>query len=468
MHTSRLTSRQESLDGPDISPENVLLHLTPNTQEIYQQKIADYVAQPLLTSNPEDENTQTVEIPEAHLREQVWISRHKEQVDEAISTVGFSQDQVITFLEQEFQACGIDLQSEEFERARATVTKMRDIGADELRKKHQTYTQLIQLFARQSGVTAEEVKDRRQEAIEGAARKIVASEIPPVQPHRVFSTPTTRRARREYSSWERSKQQLVEGLVLPTDSAILEDYYRSADAAFRRSLYGSRHMVLDRGFESDSTEEIDNFQRRYYEKLGGYRIAITPKEWLSKTRTSNVDWLLYSPESELAQILDELDANQEYGSRAQRKQRYQRSRRFYDEPDEFETGDEPEPETTGVNEPTTSTDQIDPEDTLSDLSREQIQAIRDIELFIDANIPKAMKIEDWQDLSKRINAVCVRAVQHIKLPGTEYTSTSQKTVGKILARMIALTHPDKADGDPEICGYISILKSLNHNSNYGK
>lgn len=454
MYGARLDGGQLRLGQGEqgcIDDVEIAAHLTPPAYKSYQARIREYETQAMPAEAQADMPGNELSIDQPLPREKIWKDRHDADIAQAVQALEreSDQDSLRATLSNEFLACGLSLDSQEYQKALATLGKVKSVGASELRAKRSTYDHLMRLFARQHGVIADEVSQRRREAVVGAGYLIMSKEAPPDAPHPLFSLPQTHEV---YRSWLRSKAELVDKLSLPDDETILDDYYRSADASFRRTLYGSRPMILDRGFESDSTDQIDAWQRRFYSDKTGYVIALTPAEWMNRRRSHDVKWLLYDDASELSRRLDELDASNAYSTRTYRKNNYRA------EADRF---------TETITPGGAAVDEVDVEGgeaaKVSRLKPEQEQAITDVGLLVDANMPRTMKPDEWRRISTAIKDICRIVVSDLELPVYEYGFTSPKTMNKILARMAVYTHTDTPrTADRELCDHITTLKACHH------
>lgn len=378
--------------------------------------------------------------------EQLWTEHGEQLRDEGLVTVDKLAKPLATRIREEFRACGVDEPSPELQETIEQLEVALSQARFGVQDKSARYQSLMRYSAGRTDIIAEELTERMTGALTDMSDQILQSDLMPEPPQGRF-----RRKEKEtiYESWKSSKAKLIGRLLLPERDEILNDYYKSADAAFRRALFGSRRMRLDRGFDSDSIEEIDRFQRRFYDELGGYRIALTPREWVGKYLNNFVDQLLYDPDSETAQFLDGEARKHspyawEYSPREYRKTTNRRTQ-FDQARNGSMITDVPEVDIH------TQVDESRPE---AKLDEEQLVVFRDMQLLFDAelkNTPPTPAVR-----AKLMKAGC-EVVESMELNSQGLVTNPSLYRDKLLRKMLVKFHPDTQGGDQELCKIISEL-----------
>ncbi len=387
--------------------------------------------------------------------EAVLITQNEVLRDDGLLSIDELRQPLMRRIKEEFMACHVgDPADAELEKAFALI----EAGVAQTKKdvtaKSQLYQDLLEYFACRTDIAAEELTARMTEALGNMSDSILASPIMP-------KPPTGRFKRKEkeaiYASWERSKAKMLGKIALPERDDILNDYYRSADASFRRTLYGSRDLRLDRGFDSDSTEEVDSFQRRFYDKLGGYKIALTPREWVSQHLTEYVDWLLYAPDSPTAQMLEIADQKNAYSSRKYRAGKYRDSpykHKSYNNASSFSTNAHV-PET-----PTPSA--VEPENGLED---QEWEIYKDMQLLVDSrliNDPSVIRSGNRISVEARreFMQLCAKVIKESPIDPKKFAPASDEARLRTMKNMMIQVHPDREDGgDAALCKIITDLQA---------
>jgi len=383
------------------------------------------------------------------------ITQNEVMRDDGLVSIDELRQPLIRRIKEEFMACRMDDPADaELEKAVALLEAELTQTKRDVTYKSQLYLELLEYSASRTDIAAEELVSRMTEALGNMSDSILASPIMP-------EPPTGRFGRKEkdaiYASWERSKAKMLGKIALPEREDILDDYYRSADASFRRSLYGSKELRLDRGSDSDSTEEIDSFQRRFYDQLGGYNIALTPREWVSQHQTEYVDWLLYAPDSPTAQILDTADKQNAYSSRKYRAGNYSESTYNYKSSNDASSfiTDTHVPETP---EPV----EVEPE---NDLEGQQWEIYKDMQLLVDSRlISDPSVIRSGNRISKEARrefmGLCAKVIKESPLDPKKFAPASDEARLRIMKNMMIQVHPDREDGgDATLCKIITDLQA---------
>lgn len=383
------------------------------------------------------------------------ITRNEVMRDDGLVSVDELRQPLIRRIKEEFMACRMDDPADaELEKAVALLEAGLTQTKRDVNDKSQLYLELLEYSASRTDIAAEELVSRMTEALGNMSDTILESPIMP-------EPPTGRFRRKEkdaiYASWERSKAKMLGKIALPERDDILNDYYRSADATFRRTLYGSRDMRLDRGVESDSTEEIDSFQRRFYDQLGGYKIPLTPREWASQHQTEFVDWLLYAPESPTAQKLNIADQKNAYSSRKYRAGKYNESTPKDNIPNDASSfiPNTPLPETLDPVE-------VEPE---YDFEDQQWEIYKDMQLLVDSRLMSdPAVIRSGNKISREARGkfmdLCAKVIKESPIDPKKFAPASDEARLRIMKNMMIQVHPDREDGgNAPLCKIITDLQA---------
>ncbi len=412
------------IESPESFFERHEPHLSPDALGRFAARLRYYESQ--YPSDESETGSDDVAVSPYSDLKASWIERNERSKDEALGVVEKLRGPLLRKVKEEFWACGLDESSQDFVTATQTAEEALSEAHAALIDKAGRYELLLDCFSQRPDIIAEELAERMREAVAAASGQILNSEAMP-------EPPKSRRRRKEkdwvYSQWLESKARLIGNLVLPSRENILEDYFRSADGAFRRVLFGSRPMNLDHGFDSDSIEEIDSYQRRHYDFLGGYQVAVTPSEWAQNYLMGIINHMLYDPDSEIARRLSQADENNQRFTRGYRIRYSTNGTQAPKRPPKRQTVEDP-------NAYTVDTDELD---------ADRLSAFLDIKDLIGSRLPKVSLIDRLQLIK-----VSYDVISELKIDFSKFELASNALRRRLVKQVIRRFHPD-AGGDEQLC-----------------
>lgn len=287
--------------------------------------------------------------------ETAWAVEHERLHRAGIARISEVERPLRQRLREEFESSGVyvgrtpygakagevdDEATTMFEHALTSLTEELAATKDELgAMKRRFQTQVSYFFAH--GLTTEDVEARMSEAlgdaliqvrsnILGAGRGLVGRSYP-----QAISTQEEAPSRPKYSLWNRGARTAYDrvqeaqvrsiGRIISNimdGDQVVADFFASAKAYFLRSVYGHRELILDMGFESDPTDQIDKFQKQHFDSFGGrYIIALTPEEWVNRHLDASVRRIIFGVDSPVSQFLDLRAQSRDEWSRSRREDR---------------------------------------------------------------------------------------------------------------------------------------------------
>ncbi|MFZ1248965.1 MAG: hypothetical protein WAQ24_01445 [Candidatus Saccharimonadales bacterium] len=355
-------------------------------------------------------------------------------------------------ISDEFAACGVPLpppgQTVPEERQAAVSmfeTAIKDLQGQtrgisaELKNMQNRYLWLVGSFLGDP-LVPEDIATRMKEALGAQLAKLTLHDPAIAQPPKwqFFK-------RAEYNEQAVEQAALIQkrlGRSLPMADAVIKDYFNSVRGAHMRAVYGYRQLILDKGFESDDTSQIDSFQRTHYDDFGeNYLIAVTPVEWTERVFQSWLNNLLYSDESSLSVFLDTMVKNDTWADRA----RMARSRRDHMKKSTAESRASTDiplaaPETSDASHAQGS--ETGSAQTIFEDERQDV--FNDITLLINARLPRNIEATT----QSRLYEVCKQLLKTKPSSSKKYQIGDTDSRIRMLSRLIAATHPDKtSDGD---------------------
>ena len=250
--------------------------------------------------------------------------------------------------------------------------------------------------------------------------------------------------------------------TIPTREQVTEDYLQGVRAALKRSVYGWRLLVLDRGLDSDDSSQIDSFQREHYEffgdhKGGEYIIALTPGEYAEKYLRAQVMELLYG-DGEVSRFLDQKVADDSYAA-SSRDYRKHTARRSYDESrikqDARNQGDDSWARAHAnetMHSQQAAAQNLAPE-MGADWSDTQRNAYQDMLLFFDTQDLRNISEED----KRLILTTCWQVIGEMR--SRQYTPANPVDRHKTLRSMQRHLHPDRNPGAETASKIVNALDS---------
>lgn len=375
-----------------------------------------------------------------------FIADHEQEHLEALEAPEALHTTLTTMIRNEFTASGVDASGELYDQAMETLAGITENAQYQLAEKSRKYKTLMSWFMGNTANISEELSDRMEEALTQLSEDVIASGEMPDTPRQ---SRLTRFAieklmgrvsdEQAYEMFNVSKQKVLDSAKPPSREKLTSDFINGASAWYLRTLYGFRELVLDQGFRSDSTEQIDAFQRRYYDELGGYKIAQSPAEWVESYMRGKVNELLYG-DTEVSQALDAAGAGSfAYGRRAHRKSASGYSQQKATAQEES-VGSEEE---SGYTYQSHGEDQ-QPETTLTTPQR---QVLGDVVLLIDSYDASGYITQKFRsDLIK----AATETIQ--ELWSSQADTPNIKAVVK---RMMVRLHPDTSAGDLELSKHVT-------------
>lgn len=367
----------------------------------------------------------------------------------------------------EFAACGIYLPAEGgeipealaeavqvFERAVQQLQNSGTAISSELNTMRSRYLWLVDSFLGDP-LLPEDISARMQEKLQQKLAKFALHDTAPPQPPRwqIFKRADYTDQAKKQAGYLRSR---LGNEALPTPQHVLDDYFKSVRGAHMRSVYGYRPMVLDRGFESDDTSQIDSFQREHYDAFGGeYLIALTPSEWAERASRTSLNAILYSDDSPVSAFLDaavdKMSTNKEdYWPKAAGTRRTTRKQAAAGYQSTHMPGSSSQ-EADRLYSRGSEFNDVAPKTFNND--REQ-SVYDDMLLVFDARLPH----DATTDLRDRINGVCEQLIK--QRPGfiATYKPGDKLSRHTMLTKLRVATHPDRTS-DGVICAILTDLQN---------
>lgn len=306
----------------------------------------------------------------------------------------------------------------------ADITSLLEKSVTELKEKHEVLAYLLENLSTivDSDAMKREVVERKIDNVEAMSQSILNSEeVPKLSTRSLFGR---REAERQRASWERSKQNLIHPDNLPDTETIILDYLNGAIAYYRRTIYGQRELELNRGFGSDSVEQIDSYQKRYFDSQGGqYNIAMTPVEWINEQVLPFVTDTLYGKSSKVAELLDQQPA-WSYTRFSEKKTGFTAGAGAKENGSDYYNSGEPAP-----------SENLNPEQPEPTLEKEKQELFDDIKVLVEKSFPRADKkilielLESYEGVIKDID------LEHMG-------ARAQLPMERVLELTVRRLHPD--------------------------
>ncbi len=428
-------------------------HLTDNTYNRFASVVLGYLSDfptaPGSEPQAEPIDTEIVDIPYVEKMNE-HIAHNTELTQAAIT---FTEEQIGELNEKvtrELKACWIN-DSSLHEEANQTITVLAQTVIRKLKILDSRFGLLADTYAKETDIHTADVTDRMTDSLEDLSNAVFESEKPPEQ---TTTRHKFRKGREQVvkQSWEESKERLLDRNGLRSRKDILGGSFDSVVHSYRRSIYGWRKLVLDQGVDSDSPDEIDEYQKRYWGVFGEqYVKSLSPKEWASKVINEEINAMLYSDDNEFSQRIDEYLADNDKGdswSRRHRKDTYE-SIHADDEPHDRQN-EEPDDEYT--NYTYANVDYRTMDDSPQHLDAVKTGIYLDFQTLVDA---EAKSITP--NIKQKLQEYFYDMLSDEAYTPAPTVSETNAELRRLVRRMVVDLHPDAGGDDAWLGTYAGVL-----------